>query len=88
MDNFKDICISIVVSYIFKLSGNGFLISARSTRFLSFCFGLDASTITFQSIFQIAKMAKYAKYEKICEIFFGIFITLWIVSRIFVYPLW
>ncbi|XP_005094083.1 ceramide synthase 2 [Aplysia californica] len=36
----------------------------------------------------IAKMAKYAKYQTTCEIFFGIFILIWIISRIFVYPLW
>ncbi|XP_059148674.1 ceramide synthase 5-like [Physella acuta] len=36
----------------------------------------------------IAKMAKYAKYQTTCEIFFGMFILTWIISRIFVYPFW
>lgn len=36
----------------------------------------------------IAKMAKYTKHQTTCEIFFAMFIITWIVSRIFVYPLW
>ncbi|KAK7110802.1 ceramide synthase 2-like [Littorina saxatilis] len=36
----------------------------------------------------IAKMAKYSKNQMVCEVFFGIFIVVWIVSRCFVYPLW
>ncbi|CAG5126840.1 unnamed protein product, partial [Candidula unifasciata] len=36
----------------------------------------------------IAKMLKYAKYQMLCEIFFGILIFTWIVSRLVVYPLW
>ncbi|CAL1526690.1 unnamed protein product [Lymnaea stagnalis] len=36
----------------------------------------------------IAKMAKYTKHQTTCEIFFAMFILTWIISRIFIYPLW
>ncbi|GAB1608947.1 ceramide synthase 6 isoform X1 [Argonauta hians] len=35
-----------------------------------------------------AKMAKYCKKQTLCEMVFGLFALLWIVSRLGVYPLW
>lgn len=36
----------------------------------------------------IAKMAQYSKHQRTCEIFFGMFILTWLVSRCVIYPLW
>ncbi|XP_064614459.1 ceramide synthase 2-like [Liolophura sinensis] len=37
---------------------------------------------------QLAKMLKYAQMQNACEIVFTIFIIVWLVTRIFYYPIW
>lgn len=37
---------------------------------------------------EAAKMAKYANYQKLCDVIFGIFTLLWILTRIGIYPFW
>lgn len=39
-------------------------------------------------LLEMAKMAKYANYQKLCDYIFVIFTILWIVTRIGVYPFW
>ena len=36
----------------------------------------------------LVKMAKYVKWDRTAEVLFTIFMIIWIVSRLFVYPLW
>jgi len=38
--------------------------------------------------FQIAKMAKYCNRQTACEILFGWFILIWIITRVGIYPYW
>ncbi|XP_029652332.1 ceramide synthase 5-like [Octopus sinensis] len=35
-----------------------------------------------------AKMAKYSKKQTLCEIVFGVFAALWMISRLGIYPFW
>lgn len=37
---------------------------------------------------EAAKMAKYANYQKTCDIIFGIFTILWIITRLGLFPFW
>lgn len=37
---------------------------------------------------ELAKLAKYAKFDKICEIVYGFFTMSWFVSRLGIYPSW
>ena len=35
---------------------------------------------------QAAKMAKYCKQQLLCELFFAVFVVVWIVTRLIIYP--
>ena len=35
-----------------------------------------------------AKMTRYIKWQRTCDILFGIFTVLWIVTRLCIYPFW
>ena len=49
-----------------------------------------AFTVSEKSInnflFQLAKMSLYLKNESVTDIFFGIFLIVWIITRLIVYP--
>jgi len=36
--------------------------------------------------FQVAKMSKYANLDRICDILFGLFTIVWIITRLGIYP--
>ena len=38
------------------------------------------------SLFQLAKMSLYLKNESVTDIFFGIFLIVWILTRLIIYP--
>lgn len=39
-------------------------------------------------LLQCAKMAKYAKYQKLCDFISVVFIIVWLVTRIGLFPFW
>ena len=50
------------------------------------CSSLSGMLITV-FLLQLAKMLKYSGYKRSCEICLGVFIIVWILSRLMYYPM-
>ena len=60
----------------------------QSTHWLQVIHWLQVSyyiTLHFITL-QAAKMAKYCKQQLLCELFFAVFVVVWIVTRLIIYP--
>ena len=43
---------------------------------------------TADAFLDAAKMFKYAKYQKTCDVFFGLFVVVWVITRLYLYPVY
>lgn len=56
--------------------------------FKKFNFNYTLIIVIILYLLQCAKMAKYAKYQKLCDFVSIVFIIVWLVTRIGLFPFW